>query len=1189
MARKVWAISKWIWLTFIAMFLATFIANLLVVQVKDLSSTILVSVLRWFAHLGRIQILTLVIIGLFFILTAGSLIYIIIENVRNGGEPKRKYLRHVIAAHNKLNPVGIYQQSQALISVNVSLDANFIHMQAMPDRPRYDIPSEQERLYQETLQRLDLSIEEREEQIQRLRSIWCYSPQNPGISIFDRERELKIEEAIKRVKATSPAAIILGSPGSGKTTTLRWLAYHMASASNKWFYRLPEGLSHKQIPILIDIRDYAKKISTEDLSFEEFLIKYLGKIHPQLPSLILNKLKKGRCLLLLDGLDEVANDILRRKVAGNIYDFIASYSDEKSTKKRFNRFVITSRIVGYEEGPFNSYAHYTLLELTEEQIDGFLSTWCPAIERHMIQSAERSKELNALQKIQANVAGMEQKNLLLETIKSSPGIRRLAVNPLMLTILSLIQRNGKTLPHRRIDLYQIVTRTLLDNWNQGTGREALNIKLAEQTLSALAYHIHRSDRLSTERDVKNIVRHSMTKFYERDLTQADEDMVDNFIETIRRTSGVFVETGQGLFSFMHRTFQEYYTAQYILQKTSNDLLTFAVNYCCSPIWHEPLLLTIADMSGRDKGVASAIIEAIAEANEDYNNILHQNLLFAINSMVDCEIWSIRKELQKRLAYQLFDLYGDVLGAGRYTKLQDGIELASLLWLQAQPQESYTMPPLLEAWRDALCNDKNAVRQEGSVHLLASIGLNLSNSPESVLTALLPPLLKLADLQDLPCPQSIVAQFPQLVAHPSSQRVAEYAFVTLNLLDAAGPAGWLHTEWLEWSKECPELLERLTQHSLELGLLITPTTLPSEEYDKYWAQNFEINEALFEIYNHWIEIGQNDPSKLQKQLLQASNTVRYPHAYLLKHLLEKEKELSSTGQPWQMIWDKFLQEEMARGRNATYHACLYLQFVLCKNNEKRLLELASRLTTALSTKNQEQMQVLIMVVYFHHILDMADSRDLRKMRSSREFFYLPDLRCVLHLVHLLYLRYQRDIRESSRFGPVIRDEGWLNRDLIVENLCNILEQRKELATYALLGLFNVIFTSQSGMSIDKPKIRYYIRKFRRQSSPLTIEHRLLIRAVLRLMNGRYNIPTPSELEEPDIKAAIQILQEDKPVPHEVRDKAAQKIMDILNDEMLSLRPTQRYSDYHKPWRLDDILFEALQRLADQDLAERLAQE
>jgi hypothetical protein len=92
-----------------------------------------------------------------------------------------------------------------------------------------------------------------------------------------------------------------------------------------------------------------------------------------------------------------------------------------------------------------------------------------------------------------------------------------------------------------------------------------------------------------------------------------------------------------------------------------------------------------------------------------------------------------------------------------------------------------------------------------------------------------------------------------------------------------------------------------------------------------------------------------------------------------------------------------------------------------------------------------------------------------------------------------------------------------------------------------------------------------------------------------MNGRYDIPTPSELEEPDIKAAIQILQEDQTVPHEVRDKAAQKIMDILNDEMLSLRPTQRSSDYHKPWRLDDILFETLQTLADQDLAERLSQE
>src|SRR5713226_9395646 len=215
-ARKFWTISKLLWLTLISLFLITFFANLLVVQVKDLSATILVSVLHWFALLRPIQIFILFAIGLFSPLTFCSFIFVKIENVRNGGEPRRKYLLPVIGDNNKLNPIGIYQQSQALISVNVPLDTNFIHLQAMPDRPRYDMPSEQQRLLQEILQNPNLNEEEREEQMQHLRGIWFYSPHEQSLPDVDRKREVEIEEVIRRLKATSPVAIILGTPGSGK-------------------------------------------------------------------------------------------------------------------------------------------------------------------------------------------------------------------------------------------------------------------------------------------------------------------------------------------------------------------------------------------------------------------------------------------------------------------------------------------------------------------------------------------------------------------------------------------------------------------------------------------------------------------------------------------------------------------------------------------------------------------------------------------------------------------------------------------------------------------------------------------------------------------------------------------------------------------------------------------------------------
>ncbi len=1264
-ARKFLHIATVIWLTLISLFLVTFFANLLVVQVKDLSTTILASVLHWFALFGLIQILLMIAVGIFLVLTLLSIIYVTIENVRHGGEPWRKYLRSVVAAYKGLNPTGIYQQSQALISVNVPLDMNFIHLRAMPDRPRYDIPSEQQRLLQELLQRPNMSTEEREEQIQHLRSIWFHSSQEQDLPGIDPEREVKIEEVLQRLKVTSPVAIILGAPGSGKSTTMRWLALHMARASRQHFYRLPDGLFPKQIPILIRISDYAKQLSSEDLTFEAFFNKYLAKFHSQLPQLLLKKLKQGHCLLLFDGLDEVAHDSLRRQVAQNIYDFISTYSIEKPKKKHYNRFIITSRIVGYEEGPFSTFAHYTLLELTDEQIDQFLTTWCPAVERHMARSEENRKELTASKKIWSAEAGAKQKELLLSTLRSSPGIRRLALNPLMLTILALIQRNGKTLPHRRVDLYRIATRTLLDNWNQDSSRDPLDINFAEQTLRHLAFRLHISDRLLIERNVKDIVRKSMIEFYEHPLTRSDESIVDNFIETIRRTSGVFVETGQGLFSFMHRTFQEYYAAQYLLlNKLPDQLRTFAEHHYRSAIWHEPLLLAIADKSQQDKKEASEVIKVIAETNDEYDSVLHRNLFFAVNSMVDCEVWSINKQLQQDQANRLFDLYGDAVGAGRYTQLQEDIEEVSLLWLRGQPQNTAPIAPLLEAWHEALCDPRNAMRQEGSAHLLMSIARELPKCPASVLLTLTSPLLQLADLQYVPCPPEVSAQFSRRRAHPSSHRVTEYAFVTLNLLDAAGPAGWLHDAWITWSKEEPKLLKQLTQHSLELDYLLTPSVLPGKNYSSTWAEHFEISEPLFKISQEWRQIGQSGLEDIHVRLLNASNTVRFPHAYLLKQLLEEEMAPSSAGQPWEVIWDTFLQKEMALGHSSTYQACLNLRILLCRENEEQRQQIASRLISALSTPNQEQMEALVTISSLYHNLDMLDERDPRNLRKSRSLFYLSELHCVLHLVYLLYLRYQRDLREFQgiefdEFQVRRRD---LDQDRIVGNLCKILRQGGDLIPTVLLALHNVLFGSSFQRSPQTTElIRQSIKKFQRDMA-LTVEHRILAAAVLQLIDraSRANSTDVSVKEEPgslamrlhklrqqrqfnqfEIKeiltsctythgylsnevraevgnaysvnqvawqllsrqvgldtqalseiltaldndnevicaAAAELLRHNKMVPQDVQKKAAVKILSYLKDEMRSLRPLA-VPDNREVWRLDDMLFETLQALAEQ---------
>ncbi len=739
--------------------LATAVAS---TQVKDLPTTGVGSlVLFLFSPNSHLIITVSVGIVLPFVLNIVFLGARALERKR----PLWQYLHMVENKNSQLKPTG-FAQSEALLSVSVPLSENFIRLYATPDRPRYEISGGQAALIEQIRRNAHLSPDECEAQIQLLKRQW-WNLLGEG----QTGQNTEIADVLQQLSAAQPIAVILGIPGSGKSTTMRWLALHMAQAScfsllHRGVNRLlevlpakvgelsllsriaalPKGLGPAQVPIFVRIGDYAKRLKAkednhESLSFQEFLMEYLPKEYQNLPTLpgkLFAEMAKQHCLFLFDGLDEVASDSLRRQVLVNIMTFIESYLPERSSQNHYNRFLITSRIVGYEASPLTGYAHYTLRDLEDEQIKDFLTHWCPAVERYQ---TSRQHKLIALQEQEALRAGYEERERLLTAFANSPGIKRLAVNPLMLTILALLQKSGKTLPHRRIELYDMVTRTLLANRNYETGRRYFSdsdLPLVDQVLSELAYALHKSDFFLTKLEVNTIACKVMTE-----VTKAvpDQNTVENFTETIRDSSGLFVEIGQGLYSFMHRTFQEYYVARYLLRQTPKDRKDFVRTKFTSAIWREALLLAIASKSTENKAEANELIETIATMREPCDAFLHRSPLFAASSVVDCTTWSIERSLQRRIANTLFDIYGDPYGKGRYTSLQQEIEKIALLWLRGQEESSqqHIWPPLLEAWRTALCDSTNACRQEGAVHLLASLAPDLPDCPAFVLYALIPPL------------------------------------------------------------------------------------------------------------------------------------------------------------------------------------------------------------------------------------------------------------------------------------------------------------------------------------------------------------------------------------------------------------------------------------------------------------------
>lgn len=169
----------------------------------------------------------------------------------------------------------------------------------------------------------------------------------------DRQQRSELEAketepvTINEVLNSHTVFLLSGQPGSGKTTLLRRLATAFAegSASAKLGWT-----GEPLLPILLPLRNFgrflqdnrAKYTNPAPQSLREFMEDYFREHEVALPlSFFRRRLEEGGCLLLLDGLDEVADTTLRAEVAQVVSSFIRRYGK--------NRFGLASRPRGYEE------------------------------------------------------------------------------------------------------------------------------------------------------------------------------------------------------------------------------------------------------------------------------------------------------------------------------------------------------------------------------------------------------------------------------------------------------------------------------------------------------------------------------------------------------------------------------------------------------------------------------------------------------------------------------------------------------------------------------------------------------------------------------------------------------------------------------------------------------------------------
>jgi hypothetical protein len=423
-----------------------------------------------------------------------------------------------------------------------------------------------------------------------------------------------------------PAVLaVVGSPGSGKTTLLRHAA---RQASLRTRSRKDRIKYIRNVPILLYLRDHADAITSEPaISLAALLRSTLGAAGTEEPpGWFEQQLRDGRCLVLLDGLDEVARKEDRVKVSAWAEGQVRQYPG--------NDFVISSRPQGYQSAPVEGADIVQVCGFTASQAEAFIRGWYRAIERHSTGSSD--PEVEALAEKGAND--------ILQRLEQAPALYDLTVNPLLLTMIANVHRYRGALPGSRADLYSEICQVML--WRRQDAKnlaQPIGGDKKEAILRGLAYTM-------MKQRVSDLSRTDVLTEIQPALRRASRSVTpDGFLAEVS-SNGLLIERETGQYAFAHKTFQEYLAAAHIRDKGLAGYLAATVS---DDWWAETTLLYAATAN------ADPIVRACLTANSapalalaldctEQDSDVDPDLRAQVNALVIAAAESVADQERRRL-------------------------------------------------------------------------------------------------------------------------------------------------------------------------------------------------------------------------------------------------------------------------------------------------------------------------------------------------------------------------------------------------------------------------------------------------------------------------------------------------------------------------------------------------------------
>lgn len=364
--------------------------------------------------------------------------------------------------------------------------------------------------------------------------------------------------------------MVLGKPGAGKTTFLKWIAIQCNNGQSR----------ADRVPVFITLKAFAEAKGQPDLL--AYLSKQWTDCEMKDPQTAERLLHQGRVLILLDGLDEV-KEVDHDRVLQEIRDF--------STRFRTCQFVLTCRIAA-REYTFEQFTEVEVADFDDEQIADFVTKWFTAKQDSV--KIER----------------------LLKKLHDNSRIRELATNPLLLTLLCWVFQELADFPTNRAELYREGLEVLLKKWDtkRNIDRDALHhrseiyrslsLQKKEALLSQIAFTtFERGDiffkQPAAEKYIADFIRNLPGISDNPESLELDSEAI---LKSIEAQHGLLVERARGIYSFSHLTFQEYFTAKKIAASPAAhalEALESLAPHVTEKRWQEVFLLTVGILQSAD--------------------------------------------------------------------------------------------------------------------------------------------------------------------------------------------------------------------------------------------------------------------------------------------------------------------------------------------------------------------------------------------------------------------------------------------------------------------------------------------------------------------------------------------------------------------------------------------------------------